>query len=160
MEGIAAEAGVGKQTIYRWWPSKSALVADCLLEGLLFPDRLVPPDTGDLRADLVTWLNELLQFIDDAGNASLLRSLLAAATENEEIGRRLQESIGVGSELIERLESALETSDLQSDAPLAEIVEALVGTLVLRVLSRTPSDPGLAERLVGIVVPHELRSSA
>ena len=37
IEGIAAEADVGKQTIYRWWPSKGALVADCLLEGMLLP---------------------------------------------------------------------------------------------------------------------------
>ncbi|MGO7983441.1 helix-turn-helix domain-containing protein, partial [Rhizobium johnstonii] len=43
MEGIAAEAKVGKQTIYRWWPSKSALVADCLIAGLLFQHRLSAP---------------------------------------------------------------------------------------------------------------------
>jgi AcrR family transcriptional regulator len=38
IEGIASEAGVGKQTIYRWWPSKSAVVAECLLEGALLPE--------------------------------------------------------------------------------------------------------------------------
>jgi len=30
MEGIAATAGVGKQTVYRWWPSKGAVIAECL----------------------------------------------------------------------------------------------------------------------------------
>ncbi|MFE0511741.1 TetR/AcrR family transcriptional regulator, partial [Streptomyces sp. NPDC058964] len=58
VEGIAARAGVGKQTIYRWWPSK----ADVLLEAFLDLGEQVAqaagqepyafPDTGDLAADL------------------------------------------------------------------------------------------------------------
>ena len=43
IEGIAAEAGVGKQTIYRWGPTKSDLVAEALIEGMLMPERVVPP---------------------------------------------------------------------------------------------------------------------
>ena len=31
IEGIAAKAGVGKQTIYRWWPSKGAVVFEAVL---------------------------------------------------------------------------------------------------------------------------------
>jgi len=152
MEGIAAEAGVGKQTIYRWWPAKGALVAECLLEGLLLPDRFLPPDTGDLRADLTAWLADVLAFIDDSRNEALLRSLLAAATENAEVGRRLDESVFAGSALMTRLEAAVEASDLRPGAPIAEIIEALVGALVFRVLTRTPTSPGLAERLVDAVV--------
>ncbi|WP_350348304.1 alpha/beta hydrolase fold domain-containing protein [Agromyces sp. G08B096] len=152
MEGIAAEAGVGKQTIYRWWPSKSALVAETLLEGMLLPDRFTPADTGDVRADLAAWLDVLFDFLADPGNASLLRSLVAAATENEEVGDRLRDSIGAGSLLTARLETARRAGQLRPDAPLAEIVEAMVGPLVLRALSRAPAEDGAAERLVSTVL--------
>src|SRR5664280_751247 len=52
IERIAARAGVGKQTIYRWWPSKGAVVFEALLEDLRV--SLTFDDTGDLRADLTT----------------------------------------------------------------------------------------------------------
>jgi AcrR family transcriptional regulator len=152
MEGIAAEAGVGKQTIYRWWPSKGALVAECLLEGMLVPDRFLPPDTGDLRADLTAWLDDVFGFIGDARNEALLRSLVAAASENADVGRRLDESIFSGSALVTRLEVAVEASDLRPGAPIPEIIEALVGALVFRVLTRAPVTPGLADRLVEAVL--------
>jgi AcrR family transcriptional regulator len=46
IEGIAGRAGVGKQTIYRWWPSKAALVLDMWTPEV--EEQLGFPDTGDL----------------------------------------------------------------------------------------------------------------
>ena len=59
IEGIAQEAGVGKQTIYRWWKSKGEIIADSLLDGLIFNERLTLPDTGNIQIDLVDWLNSI-----------------------------------------------------------------------------------------------------
>ncbi|TKA00855.1 helix-turn-helix transcriptional regulator, partial [Actinacidiphila oryziradicis] len=50
-EGVARRAGVGKATIYRWWPNKAALVIEALNGEV--PLRPLP-DTGDLEADLRT----------------------------------------------------------------------------------------------------------
>jgi AcrR family transcriptional regulator len=52
IEGIAAAAGVGKQTIYRWWPSKAAVVLDMWAPEV--QQQLTFPNTGDLAADLKT----------------------------------------------------------------------------------------------------------
>jgi AcrR family transcriptional regulator len=44
IEAIARESGVGKTTIYRWWPSKVAVVMDAFVENVLtvtsFPENI------------------------------------------------------------------------------------------------------------------------
>lgn len=152
IEGIAVAAGVGKQTVYRWWSSKSALVADSLLEGLLLPDRFRPPDTGDLRADLAAWLRDIFRFIADPVHGTLLRSLVSVAALDPKVGERLAFSMGTGSALTARLSLAVERHELPHGSPIAEIGEALVGGLILRVMSGAPVDDGLAGRFVVAVL--------
>ncbi len=64
--------GVGKQTIYRWWPSRGALIADCLVDGRLIPVDFVVPDTGDLLADVETWLRSVLSILEAPQGDALL----------------------------------------------------------------------------------------
>ncbi|MBC7725392.1 MAG: TetR/AcrR family transcriptional regulator [Burkholderiaceae bacterium] len=156
MEGIAAEAGVGKQTIYRWWPSKAAIVADCLLGGLLLANRFTLPDTGDLRADLVTWLDRIFGVLAEPAGELLLRSLIAAATENAEVGLRLYESLVTGSSLAARLEA----DGAGNGVDVArQIGEALGGAILLRALSRLPATPTTSRNLVDAVLGSSFRSS-
>ncbi|MGV1006003.1 MAG: TetR/AcrR family transcriptional regulator [Candidatus Nanopelagicales bacterium] len=153
IEGIAAQAGVGKQTIYRWWPSKAALVAECLWEGMLLPASLVPADTGDLRADLTAWIAAILRFTGAPESSALMYSLLAAAASDEQVGLGLRDALGAESPLQARLRAAVAAGDLRADAPLREITDALVGAVILRVLSRSPAEPDSASRLVAAVLP-------
>lgn len=137
VEGIAAEAHVGKQTIYRWWRSKSEIIAECLAEGLVLPDWIVPANSGDLRADLRAWLGYVIAFLDTPGNAGLLRSIVVAAAENEAVALQLNERLGIWQVLAERLGD--------------EAGEALVGALVIRSLRGGPLDEAFVERLVATV---------
>lgn len=152
IEGIAAEAGVGKQTIYRWWPNRGSLISECLLEGRLLHDRLLPPDTGDLRADLVDWLRQVFGMLDGADGQGLLRSLVAAAAEHPNVGAMLYGALGAGSPLAVRMASAITAGELRADAPVQELSEALAGSIILRALSRTPAVADTADRLVDAVL--------
>ncbi|GAA2227109.1 TetR/AcrR family transcriptional regulator [Promicromonospora sukumoe] len=151
IEGIAAEAGVAKQTIYRWWPSKGSVVAEALLEGELLPGHFEVPATGDVRADLTAWLEDLSRFVDDPGNAPFIRSLVTAAAENADIGARLDEALG-GSELTTRVEDAVASGEIWARTPVQEVVDALVGAVVTRALRRVPATPDTAERFVHLLL--------
>jgi AcrR family transcriptional regulator len=154
IEGIASAAHVGKQTIYRWWPSKSAVVAECLVEGALMPDSVLPDDTGDIRADLRDWLERVFAFLAEPASATMVLSLLAAAVENAEVGLRLAERLGVSPTHLEgRLQSALDAGQLASPASVTAINEALLGTVITRVMSRASIRPddaaGVIDGLLG-----------
>jgi AcrR family transcriptional regulator len=153
IEGIAARAGVGKQTIYRWWPSKGAVIAECLLEGMLLSNRLRLPDTGDIRRDLTTWVETVFGLLATDEGEGILRSLIAAAAEHAEVGRRLRDSLSGSDSVSGRLERAVGTApNLQEGAPVDEIADALIGAVLLRALSRTPTEPGDVDRLVQAVL--------
>jgi AcrR family transcriptional regulator len=153
MEGIASRAGVGKQTIYRWWPSKGAVVAECLLEGKLLDERLALPDTGDIRRDLTEWIGEIFTHLESPQGELMLRSLIAAAAEHAEIGWRLRDGLSGSESVSGRLSRAIGTApNLREGAPVEQLAEALIGAVLLRALSRAPIQPGDAERLLDAVL--------
>ena len=61
IEGIAARAGVAKQTIYRWWKTKTDVLLDAFLQDVA--EDLTPPDHGDVARDLRAHLRQLAQFL-------------------------------------------------------------------------------------------------
>jgi AcrR family transcriptional regulator len=72
---IAERAGVGKQTIYRWWPSKSAVLLDAMIRRA---EEVAPaPDSGDLHTDLHLFLRAT--FAAAPANRSLLLGVLREA---------------------------------------------------------------------------------
>lgn len=126
IEAVAARAGVGKQTIYRWWPSRPALVADVLLEDaheILVPVR----HTDDLVADVVSWIDKLAATLTTARGNAMLRILTVASLEHEDTAARLR--AGFGDPLHFSLRDRLLAAGV--DGPTAEAAaEAVVGGVV------------------------------
>jgi AcrR family transcriptional regulator len=141
MESVAARAQVGKKTLYRRWPSKAPLVADAVLDAYGRGGSFDVPDTGDIRADLQSWLIEHADFIAEPSNGALIRALIAAAASNPSDNNALYERLSAPQHagLMTRLRHATEGAELRVDADLDAIATALIGTLLLQVLTYTTS---------------------
>ncbi|NED11552.1 TetR/AcrR family transcriptional regulator [Streptomyces sp. SID9124] len=155
IEAIAARAGVSKKTIYRWWPSKSAILLEAFTEMLVSATPFV--DTGDIAKDLRTHLTGAVNVLAvppyGPAYAGILSELhhddqLAETVRRQLIDPRFDEAVG-------RLRSAQEQGQIPPDADLDLAVEMLYGPLYYRHVLRKPMQD--AED-VGRLVDHVLRS--
>ncbi|PGL68975.1 TetR/AcrR family transcriptional regulator [Bacillus sp. AFS055030] len=78
IEAIAARAGVGKATIYRWWPNKSILVLDAFL--MSTESRLYFQENTSIHENF----RQQLQALADVFNGILGRTVVALVAEGGE----------------------------------------------------------------------------
>ncbi|MFF3762610.1 TetR/AcrR family transcriptional regulator [Streptomyces sp. NPDC001922] len=140
IEAIAARAGVGKQTIYRWWPSKAAVLFDSFL-ALSGQEEGGPvlPDSGDLEADLKLVLRATVDELNDPKYDLPSRALTAESQNDPELARELTGRV-LEPQLVafeERLGTAREAGEVAEDTDLRVAVEMLVGPLYHRWMLRT-----------------------
>jgi AcrR family transcriptional regulator len=152
IEGIAARAGVGKQTIYRWWPSKGAVLFDAFL-ALGETDNgqeAALPDTGDLEADLKTVLRATVAELNNDRYEVPMRALTIEVLQDPAIAAQYAERLDEPlTELKkERLRSAQRSGDLPTDLDLDLALDLLWAPLMSRWLNRRPLTPEYTDRLV------------
>lgn len=145
IEGIAARAGVGKQTIYRWWPSKAEVLMEAFLDLAEQAAQeagqapYVIPDTGDLTADLKAVLRLTVDQLKDPRFTAPSRALAAEGLVNEQLGREyvaklLEPSLQL---YVDRLRSAQEAGQMRPDLDPRIALELFVSPLAQRWLQHT-----------------------
>lgn len=149
MDRVAARAGVGKQTVYRRWASKAPLVAEAVLSAYGQAATLDLPESGDLAADLRSWLSGYSAFLAAPDNSALVRALAAAAADDPYDGETLylQLTGPQHAAIRERLRRGVDAGHVRVDADLDAAAEALIGVTLYRML--TPGDPN--RRFDGLV---------
>jgi AcrR family transcriptional regulator len=152
MEAIAQRAGVSKQTVYRWWPTKSAILLEALNEAAA---AIAPaPDSGSLETDLRIFLRRTVA--GAAGpNTRLLAALMAEAQLDEDFAEVFRTGFLARRRqvLVELLERGCSRGELAREVDSAFLAELVFATLWYRILARNrPLDRGFADQLTATVL--------
>ncbi|MEU5863344.1 TetR/AcrR family transcriptional regulator [Nonomuraea sp. NPDC047529] len=155
VEAIAARAGVGKQTIYRWWRSKGAVVFDSFLALSEGDQGVVLPDTGDIEADLKAVMRATVAEFADPGFEAPIRALNLEIVGDPELAAQYREKLAgpVDEAKKARLRSAQRAGQIAADADLDLALELLYAPLYQRWLLRSgPLTPQYADALVDLTL--------
>lgn len=134
IEGIAARAGVAKQTIYRWWTSKTAILFDALLADAA--EHFTPPDHRDLGSDLRDHLRQIATFLTATDAGVVCRALAGQAQHDPAVATRFQSDF-VGPQRERDREPFLRAQrrgELSQTEDIDLAVDQLVGPIYYRVL--------------------------
>lgn len=153
MKAIAETAGVGRQTVYRWWPAKQDVLLDALRDIRLREAEQLDPDTGDTLLDVRTLLTATFALANRLTGKALI-GLMADAQHDPALSQRLQGTV-VGPRrqaLQDVLARGVERGELSARIPLPLAVDFAFGTMWYRLISHhAPVDAESAGQITDAV---------
>ncbi len=151
MEAVAMRAGASKTTVYRRWPSRTALLVEAMDQAF---QPLQAPGTGDLRGDLLALLGAFQALLGTQPFPRLLAAIIDAAERDASLA-------GLHFELTERrrepiravLAEAAARGSIAPGVDLEMIIDLLVGpAFYRRFVAHRPLQPGYATDVVDLVL--------
>lgn len=147
IEAIAREAGVGKTTIYRWWPSKAAIAMDAFLERYL-PETPFPNAATAEEALRKQMASVVRAFRGDVGR--IIVQIAAEAQADPEALRVFRERFVLPRRraAVEILERGVASGEFDPELDAELAIDLLYGPIWLRLLiGHLPLDEDFAEAL-------------
>jgi AcrR family transcriptional regulator len=144
IEGIAAEAGVGKTTIYRRWQSKNDLIVAAVAQ---MAPRGDPPDTGTLYGDLKALAELQRHRLAGTGLLTVAPRVLAESMNDPELHQGFLDSVinplrGLIRLFIQR---AVDRGDLRPDLNVEALVDILHSLPIYKILTSRGDPNSIAE---------------
>jgi AcrR family transcriptional regulator len=149
IEGIAARAQVAKQTIYRWWASKTDILFDALAEDAAA--YFTAYDGDDLGGDLRHHLRQLAVFLAETDPGAVCRALAGQAQHDPEVAARFRAEFVTPQRDRDRapFRRAQDRGELPDNTDVDLAADQLVGPVFYRVLvTGQPVPPAFTDALV------------
>src|SRR6516164_9087155 len=133
IEAIAADANVGKATVYRWWPNKGALVVDAFSSSVR--RQLLFPDTGSVYSDMSLQMSHLVQLMLSP-RGQIVAALIGGGQTDPDLIDAFRERFvrPRRMEAYQTLRKGIDRGELPGDADLDLILDSLYGAIYMRFL--------------------------
>lgn len=154
IEGLAEVAGVSKQTIYRWWGSKAAILGEALREGTVPGADAAVPFSDDLGADLRAWFSAVSAGLADADGVAVARALIVVTASDPELGLELNEKLAapIREWVTSRLSLAVAAGDARADVDAAAVADQFIAMASYAALLGRPLGDSRVEATVGVLL--------
>ena len=151
IEGIAAEAGVGKTTIYRRWPTKTHLILAAISD-LVPPGD--PPDTGSMAGDMAAVAETQRRRLAGSGLAGIVPRVLAESMSDPELHQEFVARVVNPFRAMLRLfiERGIERGELRPDLEVEPLVDLLHSIPIYKILM-SRGDPDSLEQVPWAYLP-------
>jgi AcrR family transcriptional regulator len=153
IEAIATRAGVGKQTIYRWWSSKAGVIMETYAAQAT--QNAPIPDTGTVREDLCQFLGKLFTILTTTTIKAAVAGLISEAQTDTSVAEAFRALFFADYREAARtiLLRGITRGELRPDLNLELVIDAIYGSIWYRLLLRhAPLDDAYAEELVNLVM--------
>lgn len=134
IEGVAAKAGVGKTTIYRWWPSRGALAVDAFLA--VVSPQLRFHETASASDD-IRWQIRRLAKVYDGEVGRIVREMIGSAQFDNKTLELFNEGYLKPRRTAakEALVRGIKQGEFRADLDPEFIIDALYGPIYYRLLT-------------------------
>ena len=152
IEGIAADANVGKTTVYRWWPTKAALVADAFAASA--DNELRFPNTGSVYTDINLQMRGLIR-IFRSQRGKVVAALLAGGQSDPELLEAYRDRFlwPRRRQAYETLQRGVDRGELPVGSDFDLILDSLYGPILMRFLIRhVKLEESFADEICGLVL--------
>jgi AcrR family transcriptional regulator len=133
MKGIAARAGVGKQTVYRWWTSKAEILLEAVKEDAETELAIEPGEST--AAELADFRSAVIRFLTTAPAGAAYRALVGEAQHDPRVAQLIRSSDVLAAAARAVLRRAIDRGDLPVDADMMEAAADLIGPVFFRVFA-------------------------
>ena len=150
VERVALRAGVAKQTVYRWYKTKNALVADSLLQGFVGTPSIALHPAHSAEDSMREWVEQFMRITADNQSMALIRAAQSAAADDIEVARGFQSQVKTMARdsLASRIEAGVVTGEIKSGTSPLAVAEILVGSLLYRLTTHELIDQNFVEELL------------
>lgn len=131
VEAVAAQAGVGRATVYRRYPSKGDLIVSAVrtIEDAEVPD----PDTGSVVQDVLALVRAFARLLDETPMGAVIVQIMAMANRDPQWRSALQGFVATGRERgAAVLARGIRRGELRHDTDIELVVDLLVAPLFYR----------------------------
>jgi AcrR family transcriptional regulator len=155
MTGIASRAGVGKQTIYRWWASKAEILLEAVMQDAETGLAVDPAPTTAEEID--TFLATVVRFLTETHEGAAYRALVGEAQHDARVAKLIRSSDVLVAAALPVLKRAIARGDLPADLDLNDAAAGLIGPVFFRVF--TGAGVGIPDSGAEFVAHYAPRSS-